>query len=205
MARRIRMLLCTAAALAACAAEERVHARSASAPRLAATELSRFDEPPGRQDYVMGTAAGAAEVTIFADASLKREIAWGKVGADGSFGPLEIGDDAYPRVWVVVSNAAGSSAAVALDEDPGIAPDPDNFSVRFGQLPVIGSAKARTAATQIYTASTSACLVFTCDEAGGISASPLDGASFDGRTIPEWTKAADDSLPLAVHFPPGAA
>ena len=107
--------------------------------------------------------------------------------------------------WQVASNAAGSRSAASLDRTAGQEPIPTEFTVRphddaseeSGGDPVADPA---TDVKENHTASTSACLVITCDEAGGHPASPLNGASFDDCTIPEWTKSADDSHQLAVHF-----
>lgn len=203
MAKPVRMLLYTALALAACAAEGADAVQPATAPTLDAAEVALFEQAPGDPDYVQGNVAaarGAAEVTVFADAELTHEIAWGKVARDGSFGPLEIGDNEYPRVWIVVSNDTGSSTAVTLDNDLRAGSAQHHFSMRPGHMPVSPIGMAPTAAQQLYTASTSASFVFTCDEANAHRACSLNGASFDGRTIPEWTKLADDSYQLAVHF-----
>lgn len=163
------------AALAACIDDAPA---PGAAPVLDATGVALFEQERGRPDYVQGNAraaAGATEITLYADAALTREIAWGRVAVDGSFGPVEIGDDTHARVWLVASNDLGNSAAVQLHNEP--------------HAPM----------EKLYAASTSAAFVSTCDEAGCGNARTLNGASFEDRTIPEWTNLADDSHQLAVH------
>ncbi|MEI6477590.1 MAG: lamin tail domain-containing protein [bacterium] len=76
---------------------------------------------PGTQDSVQGMA-GAAEanafVDVYADASLTTKIATGSVAANGSFGPILVGDNTNTTLYLVVRDAAGNVSPATLFENP---------------------------------------------------------------------------------------
>jgi hypothetical protein len=73
---------------------------------------------PGDVDSVSGragAAAGLAEVSVFEDALLQKLIVKGAVAADGSFGPVRVGDNAHAVVWVVGGAATCDPVELAND------------------------------------------------------------------------------------------
>ncbi len=65
-----------------------------------------------------GAVAGASKVAVHTDVDLKAPaLAQAEVKPDGSFGPIDLGDNAHEQVYLVAIGAEGKSAAQSLTND----------------------------------------------------------------------------------------
>jgi hypothetical protein len=85
--------------------------------------------PPGTADTIRGVA-GAAEagttLKVYGDAALTQLIGTTTIAADGSFPLMSIGDNAYPNVYVQLTDAAGNKSVVTAISNPISFADPAN-------------------------------------------------------------------------------
>jgi hypothetical protein len=89
------------------------------APVLNTSLIKTASNPPGTADSISGQA-GSAEpgttIEVYSDAALTNKIASTTVAADGSFGPLMIGDNMYAKVYLVDRDQVGNgSTSIPLD------------------------------------------------------------------------------------------
>jgi hypothetical protein len=149
---------------------------------LDATKVTLHSNRPGTDDTVTG-AAGAAEagvlVEVYADHALTQLIASGRAAADGSFGPIAIGDNKYARVYVVASDPAGNhSASVVLDNPITFADSQQTVSVT---TPTIGQDRV-TLKWEPIPGAVSYRLKYR--QVGGGFSNPLELCAVPGETCP---------------------
>lgn len=75
------------------------------------TKMTVAMNPPGTADTISGTAGaveGSAIVKVYSNSELTDLIGSGQADENGSFGPIDIGDNLYAIVYVTATDAAGN-------------------------------------------------------------------------------------------------
>jgi hypothetical protein len=135
---------------------------------------------PARNYGSAGSVEPGATVIVYSDAGLTQEIGRAQAGADGSFSAIDIGDNKYDTIYIVVQDAAGNRST-ALSASNDITP-PDTTITSNPANPT-NSTSATFAFISTETGSTFECQM----DAGGYSACPspksYSGLSEGSHTI----------------------